>query len=74
MNAREKQKSFLNLMRGMAKFSFEEQSKMVDKGLVSKQDLIKSLGTGAPVGTQAFTNYKNAVETYLMDDWIKFTT
>ncbi len=74
MNAKQKQESFLNLMRGMAKFSFEEQSKMVDKGLISKQDLIKSLGTKAPVGTQAYTNYKNAVETYLMDDWIKFTT
>ena len=74
MNAREKQKSFLNLMRGMAKFSFEEQSKMVDKGLVSKEDLIKSLGKEAPVGSQSYKNYKKAVETYLMDDWIKFTT
>lgn len=63
-------RSFLELMRGMSRFAWEEQLKMVDKGLITKQELIKALGTDM----NNYKDYKEAVDKYLFDDWVKFAT
>ena len=64
--------SFLELMRGMAKFSFEAQLKMVDEGLITRQELIQVLGKNR--GMMGSYKYEDAVRKYLINDWAKFTT
>ena len=66
----ELRRSFLELMRGMSRYAWEGQLRMVDKGLITRQALIEVLGKKVI----NYKDYKKAVDKYLFDDWEKFAT
>ena len=80
-------KEYINLMRGSTAFAFNSQLQMIEKGLISRLDLITALGNTytEPHGTfkpnassikkrEALKKYNIAVEEYLTPIWEKFTS
>ena len=66
-----KRKEFIFLMRGMSVFAWKYQLKMVDAGLITREELVDVLGVR---NNTSIEKYKNAVRDYMRDEWGKLTT
>ena len=71
----DKDETFINLMRGMSKFAWEQQLKMVEKGLLTKDELIMVMSKRDHSKISSIQEkYDRAVDIFLKDDWVKLTT